>query len=106
MPLYSFRDEETGEEVELFRPAARSVAIGKVIRHKGRRLKRLPEKQQQLNVRYDGVFRDVQSSRKGKLASLADFRDERGIPCWKSRDRARDAAKRATDAGLATTFDD
>lgn len=103
--IYSFEDAETGEPVDVDLPMADAPQIGAILTVAGRRLRRLPERTTQANVKYDGVFRNYQVRRGSKEAQGADFYDKKGVPCFKSRASARDWVKKRAARGLEDTFD-
>ena len=62
MPEYDFRDLKTGSVVTLVMRMAQAVPIGQTIRHKGRRLMRLPSDHQLNTDPVSGRYPVVSSS--------------------------------------------
>jgi hypothetical protein len=106
MALYEFKDEKTHRKVLLELPMSGPVpSIGEVIIHQGREVRRIAS-DINMDVQYDGYFKDY-GVRKGSPAAMnADAYDERGVPMWKGRRRAQDRAKQATDKGVPIAFND
>ncbi len=105
MSFYTFEDVETGKETELEFRMAEAPRIGAVVERVGRRFRRLPERYQQANVKYDDVFWNYQVSRGTADAAGADFYNAKGVPGFKSRKSAREWANRRTGKGMDTDFE-
>ena len=98
--IYSFWDEGAGQLAEVELSMADAPAIGEIVEIGGRRLRRIPERDQQLDARYDEIFRCYQVSRRSPEAAECDFRDARGTPCFSNRSRAENWAKSLQDRGV------
>ncbi len=105
MALYQFRDEKTGEDVELDFPMDKAPEIGSIIRRGGRKLKRLVSRMSQPKVMGD-VFRNFQVDPNSPAGRDCDGKDDRGHPYWTSRKRANEWARRWDGDGISAELDD
>ena len=105
MPWYTCEDVDSGCESILEFQMKDVPKIGDVFSRNGRTYRRLVEQDQQAKAKADGAFWNWQVARNSDAAADCDFRNEKGVPGWKSRDSAREWSKRWNDKGLDADFD-
>ncbi len=99
MILYPFQDVETGELVDILMESSKAVAPGRVIRRKGRKLRRLISNIQPPKIEGDR-FINYQVACGTEEATGADYYDKRGRPVHTSRRRAANWAAKKTGEGI------
>lgn len=90
MPLYSFKDLDTGEPIELFYQMGQAPGLGEKIRHKGRHLQRLVEAPMG-RVKPEKRFKAYSQPHKDRHGNLppgaieAPHYDSDGVPVFTSK---------------------
>ena len=101
--FYEFEDLETGKACEIAFSMENPPKIGEEIDFQGRKYRRLIS-MQQFNAKTGAIFWNWQVDRKSD-AGGADFYNAKGVPGFKSRESAREWAKKRTARGLVTDFE-
>ena len=105
MPIYSFKNERTGEIVGLEYEMGKAPGFGCLSKRKpgGDRFRRVFEKENEVNAKTNDIFWNYQVCRKTDAAG-ADFYNKKGVPGFKNRASAQEWARKRTGRGLATEF--